>query len=402
MSLRVKLLLIRLHVDVALQLSTGCAELESELTNLSTVVHTRQAGHATVLKRVLEAGSKVRNELLDRSSVSHGTRNTLSDQNAVTLREVTSSSSVALLAVLATVAGLLVLHGVDAAHASVSLDKLTLARDERSTGRLGGTSQETTHHDGRGTKGKTLDDVTNVLDTTVSDTRNAKASSESADTVDSSSLGTADSHNLLGDTGRTTTHTDSETINTSSDQRSSLLSGHDVSANDIDVRELLLNPLDHLDLVHTVTLGAVQDNDVETGLNELLETKLVLRASTNSSSTEELLAIGKLGGIREMLVLGQIGTRDHRNEVGVLVDDRELALLGLGKDLVGFEESDGLRSSDKVLNHDIGDRLVKVLLELKVSVGNNTNKLGAKLAILWSFQLAYYSCAGQCDHEKLM
>jgi hypothetical protein len=83
-----------------------------------------------------------------------------------------------------------------------------------------------------------------------------------------------------------------------------------------------------------------------------------------------------------MLVLGQVGTRDHRDEVGVLVDDRELALLGLGKDLVGFEESDGLWSSDKVLNHDIRDGLVKVLFELKVSVGNNTNKLGSKLAIL--------------------
>jgi hypothetical protein len=314
--------------------------------------------------------------------VSHSTRDTLSNQDAVTLREVTGSSSVALLAVLATVTCLLVLHGVDAAHASVSLDKLTLARDERSTRGLSGTSQETTHHDGRSTKGKTLDDVANVLNTTVSNARNAEASSESADAVDGSSLGTTDSHNLLSDTSRTTAHTDSETINTSSNQRSSLLSGHDVSANDIDVRELLLNPLDHLNLVHAVTLGTVQDNDIETSLNELLETKLVLGASTDSSGTEELLAIGKLGSIREMLVLGQVGTRDHRDEIEVLVDNRELALLGLGQNLVGFEEGDGLRSSDKVLNHDIGDSLVKVLLELEVSVGNNTNKLGSKLAVL--------------------
>ena len=67
MSLRVKLLLIRLHVHIALQLSTGCAELEAELTSLSAAVHTRQAGHTTVLKRVLETGSEVGNELLDRT-----------------------------------------------------------------------------------------------------------------------------------------------------------------------------------------------------------------------------------------------------------------------------------------------------------------------------------------------
>ena len=76
-----------------------------------------------------------------------GTRDTLSNEHAVTLGEVTGSTSVALLAVLATVASLLVLHGIDAAHATVGLDQLTLARNEGGTGRLGGTSKKTTHHD---------------------------------------------------------------------------------------------------------------------------------------------------------------------------------------------------------------------------------------------------------------
>ena len=314
--------------------------------------------------------------------MSNSTRDTLSNQNAITLREVAGSSSVAGLAVLAALTGLLVLHSVDAAHASVGLDELTLTGDERGTGRLGGTSQQTTHHDGGSAKGKTLNDVTDVLDTTVGDAGNTEASGEAADAVDSSSLGTANGHNLLGDTGGTTAHTNSETIDTSGDQRSGLLSGHDVSANDIDTRELALNPLDHLNLVHTVTLGAVQDDNIETSLNEQLETLLVLGASTNSSGTEELLAIGKLGSIREMLVLGQIGSRDHGNKVGVLVNDGKLSLLGLGQNLVGFEEGNGLRSSNKVRNHDIGNGLVEVLLKLEVSVGNNTNKLRAKLAIL--------------------
>jgi hypothetical protein len=313
--------------------------------------------------------------------VSNSARNTLSNQDAITLRKVTGSTSIALLAVLTTVAGLLVLHSIDTSHASVSLDELTLAGDERGAGRLSGTSQETTHHDGRSTQSKALDDVANVLDTTIGDTRNTEAGSEPADAVDSGSLRTADSHNLLSDTGRTTAHTDSETVDTSSDQRSSLLSSHDVSANDVDTRELTLHPLDHLNLIHAVTLRAVKDNDVKASVNQLLEAKLVLGASANGSSAEELLAVGKLGGIGEVLVLGQIGARDHRDQVEVLVDNGQLALLGLGKTLVGFEESDVLGSSDKVSNHDIGDGLVKVLLELEVSVGNNTKQLGTKLAV---------------------
>jgi hypothetical protein len=296
--------------------------------------------------------------------VSNSARDTLSNQDAITLRKVTGSTSIALLAVLTTITGLLVLHSIDTSHTSVSLDELTLAGDERSTGRLSGTSQETTHHDGRSTQSKALDDVANVLDTTIGDTRNTEAGSEAAYAVDSGGLRTADSHNLLCNTGGATAHTDSETVDTSSDQRRSLLSSHDVSANDIDTRELTLHPLDHLNLVHAVTLRAVKDNDVKASVNQLLEAKLVLGASTNSSSAKELLAVGKLGGIGEVLVLSQIGARDHRYQVEILVDNGQLALLGLGKTFVGFEESDVLGSSDKVSNHDIGDGLVKILFEL--------------------------------------
>lgn len=316
-----------------------------------------------------------------------GTRDTLSHQDAVTLREVTSGTRVALLAVLATTASLLVLHGVNAAHASVGLDQLALTRDEGGAGGLSGTSKETTHHDGGGAKGKTLDNVANVLDTTVGDARNAEASSEAADAVNSGGLGTANSHDLLSDAGRATAHTNSETIDASGDQGGGLLSSNDVSADDIEARELSLDPLDHLNLVHAVTLGAVQDDNVQTSINQLFQAKLVLGAGANGSGAEELLAVGELGGEREVLVLGQVGAGDHRDEVEVLVNDRKLALLRLGENLVGLDEGDAVDGSDKVGNHDFGDGLVVVLLELEVSVGNDAQELGAQLAILCIFQL---------------
>lgn len=331
--------------------------------------------------------------------MSNGARNTLSYENAVTLREVTSGTSVALLAVLATISSLLVLHGVNAAHASVGLDQLALARDERSARRLGGTSQEATHHDCGSAQSKTLDDVTDVLNTAISDARNAESSGEAADAVDSSSLRTTNSHNLLGNAGRATTHTNSETINTSSNERSSLLSSDDVSADDIEIRELSLDPLDHLNLVHAVTLRAVEDNDIKTSVNKLVETDLVLRASTNGSGAEKLLAVGELGGKGEVLVLGQIGARDHRDKVEVLVDDGELALLRLGQDLVGLDEGDAVGGGDKVGDHDLGNGLADVLLELKVSVGNDTEELGTELSVLY-LQVRLHSLKGMVARNE--
>ena len=307
-------------------------------------------------------------------------RHALSYQDAVALGEVASSAGIALLAILTTAASLLILHGVDATHTTVSLDKLAFPGDERSSRRLCGTSQETTHHDSRGAECKTLDNVTNVLDTTVGDARNAETRRERADVVDGSRLRTTNGHNFLSDAGASAAHTNTEAINTSSDQSSSLLSGHHIATNDIQVGELVLDPLDHLNLVHAVTLAAVQDNNVQTGLNKLGKTELVLGASANSSGAEELLGVWELGGIGEVEVLGQIGAGNHGDEVSVLVHNGQFALLRLGQDLVCLSECDARLGSDEIGNHDIGDRLFVVVLELDVAVGNDTKKLGSKLS----------------------
>ncbi len=314
--------------------------------------------------------------------MSDSTRDTLSNKNTVTLREVTSGTGVALLAVLATAAGLLVLHGIDGAHATISLDQLALSGNEGGARRLSGTSEETTHHDSGSTKGKTLDDVADVLNTTIGNGRNTEASSKGADGVNGGSLGTADSHNLLGDAGRTTAHTNTDTVDTSLNKSSSLLTGNDIASNDIEAGELVLAPLDHLNLVHAVALGAVQNNDIEASINKLLEAGLVLGTSANGSSAEELLAVGKLGGKGKMLILGQVGARNHGDEVLVLVNDGKLALLGLGENFVRFGEGDAIWSGDKVRNHDIVDSGVVVLLKLQVAVGDNTEKSGAELSVL--------------------
>lgn len=314
--------------------------------------------------------------------MSDGTRDTLGNEDAVTLGKVTSSAGVALLAVLATVAGLLVLHGVDAAHATVSLDQLALSGNEGGTRRLSGTGEETTHHDSGSAKGEALDNVADVLNTAIGNARNAEAGSESADTVNGSGLGATDSHDLLGDAGRTTAHTNSETVDTGRNEGGGLLAGDDVTTNDIKTRELGLAPLDHVNLVHAVALGAVKNDDIEAGVDKHLETDLVLGTSTDGSSAEELLAVGELGSQREVLVLGQVGAGDHGDQVLGRVDNGELALLGLGENLVGLLKGDAVGGSNEVGDHDAGNGGAVVILELEVAVGNDTEKLRAQLSVL--------------------
>ena len=73
-----------------------------------------------------------------------------------------------------------------------------------------------------------------------------------------------------------------------------------------------------------------------------------------------------------MEVLGQIGARNHGKEVALLVHDRKLALLGLGQNFVGLLQCNAGLSGDKVLVHDVRYWLLKVVLELDVTVGDDT------------------------------
>src|SRR5690606_22258659 len=60
-----QLLLVRLHVDVALGLGAGGADLEADAAGLDALAELLQALDAAVLHRVLEARSEVGDELAD-------------------------------------------------------------------------------------------------------------------------------------------------------------------------------------------------------------------------------------------------------------------------------------------------------------------------------------------------
>lgn len=371
-------------VDVTLGHGAGTSHLEADSSVVHTLVESLEAGNTDILQGVLDTRNEVGNELGDGATVKNGTSNTLSNQDTVLLGEVTGGTSVAGLAVLGASASLLVLHGGDTAHTTVGLDKLTLLAHEVLARRLGGTGKETSNHDSGGTHSQTLDDVTNVLDTTVSNARNTEASGESGDAADSNGLGTTNSHDLLGDASTAAAHANSQAIDTSSNQSCGLLTSNNVTTDNVDLGEVLLDPLDHLDLVHAVTLAAVQDNDVETSINEELESGLVLLTGTNGSSGDELLGLGELGGKGVVEVLHQIAAGQQGDKVAVLVNNGELALLGGTEDLVSLGEGGASGGSDEVSGHDGGDGVIKVAVELDVTGSDNTNKLGAEGSVLCS------------------
>lgn len=363
----------------------------------------------------MKTGVEVRNKLLNGTLVLNISRNTLGDLDGVSLREVSGSGSVVISNRLDTSrsdGGLLVLHSLlqvhesiakevnnmsihpqtsktrskrktyNGTHTSVSLHPLTLVVEVLSR-RLSRTGQKTTHHDSVGSQRQSLGDVPNVSNSTIGPDRDSELPGKLGNGEHSGSLGSTNSHDLLGDADRSGPHTNSETIGTSSDKHSSLFPSHNVSSNDVNVGESLLDPLDHVDLESRVSLGGVEHDKVQSGLDEKSESFSVGRSGSDRSTTVELLGRRLLGSEGVVLVLEKIGSGEERQKVALAVDDGELALSGVSKKSVGLLEVDSSLTNGKVLSHD-GVELLVGVSELHISASDDTEKLSSDLSVVLS------------------
>lgn len=369
-------------VDVTLGHGTSTADFKPDGALVHRFVKLVDALNADLLERMLDTSNEVGDELGDRATVENRTSDTLRDEDTSLFGEVPGSPGVAGFGVRLGTSSLLVLHGGDTAHATVGLDKLTLVADEVFTGRLGGTSEKTTHHDGRGTHGETLNNVANVLDTTVGDTGNTEAGGKVGDAADSEGLGTTDSHDLLCDTSTAAAHANSQAIDTSSDQSGGLVPSHDVSTDDIDFRVGLLDELDHLNLELAVTLTAIKDNNIKASFDKELQSVLVLLACSDRGSADQLLGGRQLRSIGVVEVLHQIAPGEKGDEVATLIDNRQLSLLGATEDIVSLSQCGTSRGCDEVGRHDSSDGVIEVRVELNVASSNNTHELRAECSVI--------------------
>ncbi|KAH3670176.1 hypothetical protein OGATHE_002989 [Ogataea polymorpha] len=201
-----------------------------------------------ILTRVLQSVIQVWNELGDRPFVQNGSTDTLCNENLVALTEVSRRGGVGV--------GSSLLHGVDRPHTSVRLESLSVSV-EVLTWRFRSSSKHASHHDTGCSQSKGLGDVADIGNTSVSNTWHAELVSKLGHLVDGSTLWSTTSHNLLGDTNRSRTHTYSETVCTSLYQLRSLFSGDNITGNDLQVWESLLDPLDHVQLENRITLRRV-------------------------------------------------------------------------------------------------------------------------------------------------
>lgn len=354
-------------VHTALLLGSVGADLEAELATLASNVDILQGLAAKVLEAVSDTLHKVRNEAVDGALVNDRAGDTLRDLDLLVLTKVSRVGALE--------------HGVNGAHTAVLLQTHAVL-EEIFTGSLLGTSKHGPHHHCRGTKSEGLDDVTSVADTTISNARNTILAGIGTHVVHSRGLGTAHGTHLLGSANRARAHANAETVHTGLNKVMSLKLGDDVATNDLKLRELLLDPSNHLDLVGGVTLGGVDDDNVDADLNELLHAEAVRGTGGNGGTDQEAL-VAVLGGVREGLILEEIGAGHEGDELAVLVNNGELGLLGRVEEAVALTNRHVLSADDKALDlgHNVSDANLAVLEEVNVTVSHNADELAVHAAV---------------------
>ena len=356
-------------MDATLLLSSWRSDLESNAATVELFLGILEAVDSGILHTVSNTLDEVRDVSAKRSLILNGTANSLRhlDSSLIVVPNVTLFTSL--------------LHGFKAAHATVSLQSNSVLVEVFARS-LVGTGEHRSHHNAGGTARQSLGDMSSRLDAAIGHDGDAVLASKLGHVVDGRGLGTTDRANLLGGADRSDAHTDTKAVGAGLDEMEGLGGGNDVATNDVDVGMSLLKVLDDLKLVRGISLGGIDDDDVDASLDEGLGTVAVLWPSSDGGTDEKLLGLFVLGGTGEVAVLLQIGPGDESNNLVVLIDDGELALLGFLEELVGLLEADALLGNGELVagGHELADLDGKVVDEGCVAIRDDTDELAAHLA----------------------
>lgn len=155
-----------------------------------------------------------------------------------------------------------------------------------------------------------------------------------------------------------------------------------IASDDLQFGILLLDVLDHLDLVNGIALRRVQNDDIDTVGHQQMQTCLILVACTNGSAHKQLF-IRILGGIRIGSCLLQIGTCYHGNEFSILIHNGQLALLALLQYGIRHGQCDAIGRCCQLCRHYVRQQDIGLILtEINVTRRDHAQQFATQLTVL--------------------
>ena len=266
------------------------------------------------------------------------------------------------------------LHRADGAHAAVDLVLSALVELEFSRA-LVAAGEDRTHHADVAARRQGLGHIAGVLDAAVRDDRDAVLLRDFIGIHDRADLGDAAAGDDARRADRSGADADLDRVRARFDQGSRAFARRDVAADDVEVRELLLDHAHAAQHVLRVAVRGVEHDDVDVRVHQLLHSLEHVRADADAGAAQKP-SLRILRGERVLDRLLNVFDRDEADQVVVLIDDRELLFAGGAEDLLCFLERHAFFCRDQVLaGHRFGDLSGKVLLELHIAVRDDTDEL---------------------------
>mmetsp|Transcript_8593 Transcript_8593/g.17034 ORF Transcript_8593/g.17034 Transcript_8593/m.17034 type:complete len:462 (-) Transcript_8593:153-1538(-) len=354
-------------MDAALFLRSGGAQLKAQLARLQRRPQFEQVAQPHVLQRVLEARREVGQVPLERALVHHGAGDALCDAQRRVGREV-------------AVGRRALLHCVDRAHAAVLLQPDAVLVKVVARCLISAGEQRSHHHCG-GAAREGLRNLADVGDAAVCPARDTVLARVLAHVVDRRRLRPADRHHLLRGADGAGAHADAQRVDSPLDQVLRLRHADNVATDDLQLREVLLDKLDHALLVRGVALRRVDDDDVDARLRQRLHAELVVRSRVHRRANQQPLVVA-LGRVWEVPVLAHVLARDESDELALLVDDGQLALLRVHQKLVRLLERAADLGDDEVGRHHLHHGRAPIFDKIVVARRDNADEPPAERAVL--------------------
>src|ERR1700712_4508382 len=259
-------------------------------------------------------------------------------------------------------------------HAAVGLVRPTLEQFDFAW-RLFGAGEHRAHHHAVGTGHDGLGQVTGETDAAVGDQWNVGAFEGRSDVGDGADLRHADTGNDTGGADGARTDTDLYPVSAGFDQCASSSAGGDVAADDLDVREVLLDPANAVDHAFGVTVCGVDDDHVNAGSDQGTDALAgVLAGTDRGADTQTTLVV--LAGQRIGLGFLDVLDGHHALEREVVVDDQDFFQTVLVQQVAHFVLVGAFTDGDQTLfgRHHFTDRDIQTVFEAHIARGHDADE----------------------------
>ena len=282
------------------------------------------------------------------------------------------------LGILEIAVGGALLHRAQRTHAPVRFVGASLVQLDF-PGRLLGSGEQRSEHDHIRAGAQRLRDVARIADAAVGDQRNARFRQGLRHVHDRRYLRHADPGHHARRTDRARPDADLHAVRTVIDQGARAFAGADVAADDLHVWIFLLDPFDAVEYALGVPVRGIHHEDVRARIDQQFH-PLIGAFADADGRTDAQLALRILAGVGVFGLLDDVLDRDQALQAPLLVHHQHALEPVLVQQREGVRPARAFAHGHQLLlrRHDVAHRLVELLLEAQVAVGDDADHLAGR------------------------